>query len=45
MHAYPSDAADAARGQFEAVRDIFENARAKTKPRNLNLYDALRSVL
>jgi transposase len=42
MHAYPSDAA---RGQFEAVRDIFENARAKAKPRDLELYGVFCGVL
>jgi transposase len=42
MHAYPSDVT---RGQFEAVRDIFENARAKTKPRDVELYDVFCGVL
>jgi transposase len=39
---YPSDIS---REQFEEIKDILEGARKKTKPRNIDLYDAFCGVL
>ena len=39
---YPSDVS---REQFENIKDILEGARKKTKPREIDLYDAFCAVL
>ena len=41
-HSYPSDIT---REQFEIIRPILENARKKTKPRTVDLYDVFCGVL
>lgn len=40
--AYPSDIS---REQFEKIRPLLENARKKTRPRIIDLYDAFCGVL
>jgi transposase len=42
MHNYPSDIS---REQFELIREDLENAKKKTKPRKLDLYDIFCAVL
>jgi len=39
---YPSDIS---RAQYEIVRELLENARKKTKPRQVDLYDVFCGVL
>ncbi|MGQ5525588.1 transposase, partial [Chitinimonas sp. PSY-7] len=39
---YPSDIS---REQFEAIRPLLENARKKTSPRRVDLYDVFCAVL
>ena len=36
---------DVTREQFEKIREIWEGARKKTKPRKIDLYDAFCGVL
>lgn len=42
MHNYPSDVT---REEFEMIRTELENARKKTKPRKIDLYDVFCAVL
>lgn len=42
MHNYPSDIT---REEFELIKDELENARKKTRPRNLDLYDVFCALL
>lgn len=42
MHNYPSDIS---REEFEVIREELENAKKKTKPRRLDLYDIFCAVL
>ncbi len=42
MHNYPSDIT---RGEFEIIREDLENAKKKTRPRKIDLYDIFCAVL
>lgn len=42
MHNYPSDIS---REQYELIREELENAKRKTKPRKVDLYDVFCAVL
>ena len=42
MHKYPSDIS---REQFEVIREDLEGAKARTRPRDVDLYDVFCAVL
>jgi len=42
MHNYPSDIS---REEFEIIRNYFENAKKKTRPRKVDLYDVFCAVM
>ena len=41
-HVYPSDIT---RAQYEKIRNILENYKKRTRPREVNLYDVFCGIL